>query len=202
MLRIETSSQKLYETLHPNDTKHSFNTRKKTIEEIKNLDYQLGTGIMIGIPGQTIQDLANDLLFMFELDVDMIGMGPYIEHSDTPLYQIKNEFSLNSRFELTLKMIAIIRILMKNVNIAATTALDTIDNSGKIKAIKIGANVIMPNITPINYREKYLLYENKKHQLVNKQYLYELNTLLQDFDSEIGFFEKGDPLHFKNKISI
>ncbi len=117
---------------------------------------------MIGLPFQTLDDLAGDLLFMQQFNIDMVGMGPYLEHEETPLYEFRNTLlPREERFQLTLKMIAVLRILMKDINIAATTALQAIDKMGREKAIKIGANVIMPNITPGKYRDDYLLYQNK-----------------------------------------
>ena len=113
---------------------------------------------MIGLPFQTVEDLANDLLFMKQFDIDMCGMGPYIEHAQTPLYKNKSELlSLRERFNLSLKMVALLRILMPDINIAATTALQSIEKEGREKAILIGANVLMPNITPKQYRDDYSL---------------------------------------------
>jgi len=141
---------------------------------------------MIGLPNQTIDNLADDLLFMKNIDIDMIGMGPYIEHSDTPLYASKNTFSLKERYLLTLKMIASMRILMPDINIAATTALQTIEPNSREKAIAVGANIIMPNITPLKYREQYLLYENKVQQIVDDDYIENIKKCVQSADSEIG----------------
>ncbi|MBP1638085.1 MAG: Biotin synthase, partial [Bacteroidetes bacterium] len=162
LLRIETSNKALYEKLHPNNEKHSFKNRLNALYLLKNIGYQVGTGVMIGTPFQTVDDLADDLLFMKNFDIVMCGMGPYIEHRETPLNEYKGSLlSLNKRLELSLKMVAVLRILMPDINIAATTALQTIDKNARMKAIQIGANVLMPNITPKQYRDNYLLYENK-----------------------------------------
>ncbi|MFC2136832.1 [FeFe] hydrogenase H-cluster radical SAM maturase HydE [Bacteroidota bacterium] len=162
LLRIETSNEELYKKLHPEDGKHLFKNRMNCLNYLQEIGYQTGTGVMIGLPFQTYEDLANDLLFMKDFDIDMVGMGPYIEHYDTPFYQFRNKIlSLEERFELSLKMIAILRIMMKDINIAAATALQAIDPVGREKAIKIGANVIMPNITPGQFRDKYKLYNDK-----------------------------------------
>ncbi len=162
LLRIETSNPELYRKIHPNNPIHSFEKRLECLSTIKKTGYQTGTGVMIGLPFQTMDDLAGDLLFFKEFNIDMVGMGPYIEHSDTPLYQYRDQLlPLSGRFDLALKMIAVLRILMKNINIAATTALQSIDSLGREKALKIGANVIMPNITPGKHRNDYRLYENK-----------------------------------------
>ncbi|HOY91311.1 MAG TPA: [FeFe] hydrogenase H-cluster radical SAM maturase HydE, partial [Bacteroidales bacterium] len=162
LLRIEESHPELYKKLHPQDGNHDFEIRYNCLINLKNIGYQLGTGIMIGLPFQTVEHLADDLIFMRDLDIDMCGMGPYIEHPDTPLYQFKDELlPLKERFNLTLKMIAILRLMMPDINIAATTAMQAIDPMGREKALQAGANVLMPNITPKQYREEYLLYNNK-----------------------------------------
>jgi biotin synthase len=162
LLRIESSNPELYQKLHPNDANHSFERRLESLYSLQQTGYQVGTGVMIGLPFQTFDDLAGDLLFMQQFNIDMVGMGPYLEHEETPLYQFRDQLlPREDRFQLTLKMIAVLRILMKDINIAATTALQAIDKMGREKAIKIGANVIMPNITPGKYRDDYLLYQNK-----------------------------------------
>ncbi|MCX6306825.1 MAG: [FeFe] hydrogenase H-cluster radical SAM maturase HydE [Bacteroidetes bacterium] len=162
LLRIEVSNPSLYSKLHPNNLSHDYHRRLDALKTLRKAGYQVGTGVMIGLPFQTISDLADDLLFFRDFDIDMAGMGPYIEHADTPLYQYKDQLlPLKTRFDLSLKMVAILRIMMKNINIAATTAMQTIDQQGREKALMVGANVIMPNLTPVKYRQDYLLYENK-----------------------------------------
>lgn len=162
LLRIETSNEDLYYKIHPHDKFHSFEERVEALNNLKLLGYQTGTGVMIGLPYQTYEDLANDLLWIKKMDVDMVGMGPYLEHSGTPLYKFKsNLMPQTERFQLSLKMIAILRIIMKDINIASATSLQAIDKMGREKAIKIGANVLMPNITPGMYRNSYKLYDNK-----------------------------------------
>jgi biotin synthase len=154
LLRIETSNKNLYYKLHPNDEVHNFENRINALKAIKQIGYQTGTGVMIGLPFQTDEDLANDLLFMQELDIDMCGMGPYIEHKETPLYKFKEKLdSVKVRAEKTFLMVALLRIMMKDINIAATTALHSINHQNIVKAIGYGANVIMPNLTPPEYRE-------------------------------------------------
>ena len=153
---------------------------------------------MIGLPFQTPEDLADDLLFLKNNDIVMIGMGPYLEHADTPLYRYRSQLlPVNERFDLTLKMIAILRIMMKDVNIAATTALQTIDKLGREKAIMAGANVIMPNITPGMYRNDYSLYDNKPCTDENPE---DCRTCLEArialTGNNIAFGEWGDSAHF------
>jgi len=162
LLRIESSNPDFYKTIHPNDDLHRYKRRNESLRLLQKTGYQTGTGVMIGLPGQTLTHLADDLLFIRDMDIDMVGMGPYIEHANTPLSSRNKELMpLLSRFDLSLKMIATLRILMKDINMAAATALQAIDPMGREKAIMIGANIIMPNITPGMYRDSYALYENK-----------------------------------------
>lgn len=200
LLRIETSSEELYKKLHPAD--HSFQQRLKCLENIKKIGYQTGTGIMIGLPHQTIDDLVNDILFFKEFDIDMIGMGPYIVHNDTPLAKEFENFSSikEYQFELALKMIAVARILLKDINLAATTALQALNPTGRELGLLAGANIIMPNITEVQYRPFYQLYEDKP--CINEGYG-ECNSCLQrriEFLGEtIGYGDWGDSRHFKER---
>jgi len=162
LLRIETSSEELYRKIHPDNQLHDFNTRLQCLKNIQKAGYQTGTGVMIGLPFQTIENLADDLLFIKKTNIDMVGMGPYLEHADTPLYLEKNSLlPLKDRFNLSLRMIATLRILIPYINIASTTALQSIVPMGREHGLKAGANVLMPNLTPVKYRGNYLLYDNK-----------------------------------------
>jgi biotin synthase len=162
LLRIETSSKELYYKIHPLNHQHNYEKRLDCLYILKKIGYQVGTGVMIGLPFQTNENLADDLLFIKNKNIVMVGMGPYLEHEDTPLYTYKDLLlPLKERFYLSLRMIAVLRIIMKDINIASTTALQSIEPMGREKGLKVGANVIMPNITPKKYRENYLLYENK-----------------------------------------
>ena len=204
LLRIETSSPELYRKLHPGDKKHSFEKRLEALQTLKSIGYQTGTGVMIGLPFQTVEDLADDLLFMKDFDIVMCGMGPYIEHHETPLFQYHNQLlSFNERLELSLKMVAILRIMMPDINIAATTALQTIEKNARIKAIKIGANVLMPNITPRKYRDDYFLYENKPvSNQSNEDDLKVLEKSLAEIGCRIGYGEQGNSRRFyKNQLN-
>lgn len=153
LLRIETTDKNLYEKFHPG---MSFENRKKCLYDLKKLGYETGTGCLIGLPGQSIESLADDILFFKELDADMIGVGPFIPHPDTPL----SDESCGS-FELALKVMAITRLVLPNINIPATTAMETINKNGRIVALQCGANVFMPNITESDYIPKYEIYPNK-----------------------------------------
>lgn len=201
LLRIETSSEHLYQKLHPNDEKHSFAHRMDALTSLKKIGYHVGTGVMIGLPFQTVENLADDLLFMKKLDIDMCGMGPYIEHHETPLYQHKELLkSLNERLELSLKMIAVLRILMPDINIASTTALQAIEKNGRERAIHIGANVLMPNITPKKYREDYFLYENKPlSNQSNEDELSFLEERLRLINHNIGYSQQGNSKHYDKR---
>lgn len=162
LLRIETSNKELYYKIHPNDDMHSFDKRLDAIYSLKNQGYQTGTGVMIGLPTQTIEDLANDLLFFKKLDVAMVGMGPFIPHDDTPLSIYRDSIiSEQDRFDLTLKMVACLRLMMPRINMVAATANQTIDPKGREKVVQAGANIIMPNLTPTRFRENYLIYPDK-----------------------------------------
>lgn len=203
LLRIETSNRELYAKIHPSNNLHSFDKRKKSLELLKKCGYQTGTGVMIGLPFQNIEDLANDLVFMKKMNVDMCGMGPYIEHRETPLYQYKNELlTLYERFDLSLKMIALLRIIMPDINIAATTALQAIDKLGREKALQVGANILMPNITPDNYRDNYLLYENKPCTGEDADDCKDcIDFRVKLAGDNIAYNEWGDSKHFFNRIS-
>lgn len=204
LLRIETTNKDLFYKIHPQNDKHIFERRIQALKDLHDIGYQTGTGVMIGLPFQTTEDLARDLLFFKEIDVDMIGMGPYIEHSETPLYEYRNSLlPLEERFNLTMKMIAVLRILMKDINIAAATAMQAIDPSGREKALKVGANVIMPNITPTSNRKNYFLYENKPcvdesaEECTNC-----LEARINIAGDNIGYGKRGDSLHFKKRKNI
>ncbi|MFC2089396.1 [FeFe] hydrogenase H-cluster radical SAM maturase HydE [Bacteroidota bacterium] len=201
LLRIETSSRDLFRKIHPSNEHHEFDTRYECLQNIKEFGYQTGTGVMIGLPFQSLDDLAEDLLFMQTFDVDMVGMGPYIEHPQTPLYKYKNDLlPIQDRFDLALKMIASLRILMKDINIAAATALQAIDPLGREKAVRVGANVIMPNVTPGIYRNDYALYENKPCRDEDPDLCKDcLDARIQLADSEIGYGDWGDSLHYLNR---
>ena len=201
LLRIESSSEELYNRIHPQDDTHRFSKRLNALETLKKVGYQTGTGVMIGLPFQTLKHLADDLLFMKQFDIDMCGMGPYIEHAETPLYRYKKELPpLAKRLELSFKMVALLRILMPDINIAATTALQAIKKNGREKAIQIGANILMPNITPKQYRDDYFLYQNKPVSAnSDEDELTFLEQRLEAIGHKIGYFERGDSRHYLQK---
>ena len=201
LLRVESTNSDLYSKIHPADKKHDFQRRLDCLKSLQDIGYQTGTGVMIGLPFQTPDDLAGDLLFMKDFDIDMCGMGPYIEHADTPLIvHAGNLLPLKERFDLTLKMIAVLRIMMKDINIVAATALQAIDPIGREKAVKIGANILMPNITPGKYRDSYKLYDNKPctdDSAEDCQSCLEARVSLAD--AEVVYGEWGDSLHYDKR---
>ncbi|WP_073340668.1 [FeFe] hydrogenase H-cluster radical SAM maturase HydE [Clostridium grantii] len=153
LLRHETASKELYEKLHPN---MSFENRMRCLKDLKEIGYQVGAGFMVGLPGQSNEDFVEDLIFLKELKPHMIGIGPFISQKDTPL---NNEE--NGTLEKTLVLLSIIRLMLPNVLLPSTTALGSLDTKGREKALKVGANVVMPNLSPTSVREKYALYDGK-----------------------------------------
>ena len=132
----------------PLEAKLSDDSRLQALVDQRRCGYQVGTGVMIGLPFQSTSHLAEDLLFFKNMDIDMCGMGPYLEHSGTPLYQYRSMLAPQpERLELSLRMVALLRMLMPDINIAATTAMQAIDPYGREKAIMAGANVLTPNLT-------------------------------------------------------
>lgn len=154
LLRIETTDKSLYEKLDPH---MSWDNRVRCLHDLKELGYEVGSGSLVGLPGQTLESLANDLLFFKKLPVDMAGIGPFIPHPQTPLAQE----SAQGNFELSLKMMALMRLLLPDINIPATTAMETLHPNGRLIALQSGANVVMPNTTDVAYRSLYELYPGK-----------------------------------------
>lgn len=154
LLRHETADEAHYRSLHPQEM--SLENRKRCLRDLKEIGYQVGTGIMVGSPFQTTENIICDLRFMQELSPDMIGIGPFIHHKDTPFAEYKSGTAA-----LTLRLISILRLMFPYALIPATTALGSIDPRGREKGLRAGANVIMPNLSPSEVRELYLLYENK-----------------------------------------
>ena len=154
LLRHETANDEHYKSLHPGSM--SPVNRKKCLHDLKNIGYQVGCGFMVGSPNQTLDCIVEDLLFIKELQPQMVGIGPFIPHSCTPF---KSEKA--GDVHLTLNILAIMRLMQPNLLIPATTALGTLDAHGRELGILAGANVVMPNLSPIDVRKKYLLYDNK-----------------------------------------
>lgn len=154
LLRHETATDEHYKRLHPKEL--AFETRKKCLYNLKEIGYQVGAGFMVGSPYQTTENLVADLRFLQELQPDMIGIGPFIPHNETPFADAKQ-----GSLELTLRMLSILRIMFPYALLPSTTALGTIHPSGRELGLKAGANVVMPNLSPVGVRKLYELYENK-----------------------------------------
>lgn len=202
LLRIETTNQELYKKLHPAD--HNFADRKKCLVLLREAGYQVGTGVMMGLPMQTLRHLAEDVMFFKTMDIDMIGMGPYIYHQNTPLYKYREQYEIpdNKLLELGLKMIAVTRLVLRDVNIAATTALQALSPTGREQGLMAGANVIMPNTTDTKYRENYKLYENKPCTDENASMCRDcLQKRIESIGETIGFNQWGDSPHFAARTS-
>ncbi len=226
LLRIEASNRELYEKIHPSGMgcesnemgeierrMHSYDARMNALYDLKSVGYITGSGIMIALPYQTRENLEEDLRFFKKFGVDMVGMGPYIPHKDTPLGQlvlsglekIKNGesapylgefayFTNEQKLELSVDMVRRLRALMPHINIAATTALQVLAPDGRERAVLAGANVIMPNITETGERANYQLYEGKPG--VNDDALstkLELEKNLAKIGVSIGWWQVGDP---------
>ena len=154
LLRHETATPSHYRKLHPENL--SLENRKNCLRTLKKIGFQTGCGFMVGSPYQTPEDIARDLIFIHELKPQMVGIGPFIPHAQTP-FADKKAGSLRD----TLFLLSLIRIMEKNVLLPATTALATIDATGREKGILAGANVVMPNLSPLGVRKKYTLYDGK-----------------------------------------
>ena len=202
LLRIETTNRELFKKIHFDDDLHSFDKRLQALKDLRTAGYQVGTGVMIGLPDQTYEDLVNDIIFFKENDIDMIGMGPYIPHDDTPMGQEFKDKILpkEKRVELGLKMIAICRIYMKDINIAATTALQGLDPMGREKGVLAGANIIMPSATKTSERVKYQLYNGKPG--INddaEKGKKSLEESLAKIGEKVVYNKRGDSPHYFQK---
>ncbi len=156
LLRHETANGAHYDRLHPCGM--SLENRIRCLYDLKEIGYQTGCGFMVGSPYQTVENLIEDLMFIHDFHPHMVGIGPFIPHRDTPFHS-----QSAGAVELTLRLLAIIRLMLPDVLLPATTALGTIAPRGRELGIMAGANVVMPNLSPVNAREKYLLYDGKLH---------------------------------------
>jgi len=185
LLRHETANSQHYNKLHPRNL--TVERRKQCLQDLKNIGYQVGTGFMVGSPYQTIENIVEDLMFVQEIAPQMIGIGPYIPHHDTPFANQKS-----GSLELTLFLIGILRLMNPNALIPATTSLGTIDPNGREMGILAGANVVMPNLSPIGVRKKYELYDNK---ICTGEEAAECKVCLQNRMKKIGYeivVDRGD----------
>jgi biotin synthase len=177
LLRHETANAEHYGALHPGDM--SLENRKRCLWDLKKIGYEVGSGFMVGSPRQTAECLIEDLRFLQELQPDMIGIGPYISHRDTPFNNQKN-----GDFHLCLRVVAIMRLMFPSALIPATTALGTIDAVGREMGLLAGANVLMPNLSPVNVRKRYELYDNK---ICTGEEAAECRTCLENRVASMGY---------------
>ncbi len=185
LLRHETATDEHYNKLHP--TELSLVDRKQCLYNLKEIGFQVGTGFMVGSPFQTMENIVEDLLFIKEFKPHMIGIGPFIPHKDTRFLNEKQ-----GSLELTLLLIGILRLMNPKALIPATTALGTIDSKGREMGILAGANVVMPNLSPVSVRKKYALYDNK---ICTGEEAAECRFCLQNRMQKIGYelvVDRGD----------
>jgi biotin synthase len=198
LLRIETTSPSLFAQIHP--PAQTLASRLDCLATLRRVGYHVGTGVMIGLPRQTVEDLARDVLFFRDQDIDMIGMGPYIVHNRTPMSLHAAEAAPRKKeiFELSLKMIALTRLVCKDVNIASTTALQAMEHTGREQGLEFGANIIMPQVTPLEVRRNYLLYEGKPCLDENARLCKScLEGRIRGIGREVAVNEWGDSPHYK-----
>jgi biotin synthase len=197
LLRIETSNKELYSKLHPENM--SFENRVNCLRHLKDIGYQVGTGVMVASPYQTIEDIADDLLFFKQIDADMIGMGPYIPHEDTPL---NDKYDKMHQLNLGINAIAALRMLMPDINIASTTVLQALDDNGREFGLLAGANVIMPIVTPLKYRNSYVLYDGKPCVNETAEQCKEcISSRIKNIGMVPAFNEQGDSKHYWRRVN-
>lgn len=191
LLRMETTDPELYARLHPD--RPDPEPRRRCLDHLRLEGYQVGTGVMIGLPDQTPIQLARDLMFFRRQDVDMIGMGPYLPHRDTPLGGRPPGYDPRRQLDLGLNMIACARLLLPDANIAATTALQTLHLRGRELGLLAGANVIMPNLTDTRYRSSYQLYDGKPRGPENSAIARtRLEAAIAALGETVGYRQRGD----------
>ncbi|MGI6495496.1 MAG: [FeFe] hydrogenase H-cluster radical SAM maturase HydE [Kiritimatiellia bacterium] len=202
LLRIETSNPALYRTLHP-DGGHDWAARRDCLRALRRLGYQTGSGVMIGLPGQTAEDLADDLLFFRDEEIDMIGMGPFLPHPDTPLGSVRVDET--RQLELGVNLVAALRLFLHDRNIAATTALQNLAPDGREQALLAGANVMMPNITDMPFRRDYQLYQkpcvDEISPLDDGSGLSGIEKRVRSIGESIAWDTPGTPPHFLRRTA-
>jgi biotin synthase len=178
LLKYETTSEDLYRSLRPG---RRLGDRLRSLTDLRELGYEVGTGNMVGLPGQTAEILADDLLLMKTLDADMLGIGPFLPHPQTPLAS-----SPPGALFLTLKAVAVARLLTKTANIPATTALSTLNADGRLRALEGGANVVMPDFTPPAYRLHYEIYPGRERAMDLSTFLRQLYIDIEKVGRKVG----------------
>ncbi len=194
LLRIESSDPILFKKIHAPDQR--FERRLECLDGLKDIGFQVGTGVMIGLPGQTYEHLARDLEFFQERDIDMLGMGPYIPHPATPLARLSGDI-ISNPYSTTIKMMALARLMMPDINMVASTALQTINPDGLKMGLKAGANIVMPVLTPEENRHNYSLYANKAFKNLEK-----LSQEIEQSGYQLTRWEWGDSLHYYRRLNL
>ena len=184
LLRQETADREHYARLHPSEM--SWEKRVNCLRTLQKLGYQTGCGLMVGSPGQSMENIADDLIFMRQLRPAMVGLGPFIPQSDTPFAR-----EPAGSVELTLLLLSLVRLMLPRVLLPSTTALNTLSHNGRIQGLKAGANVIMPNLSPPEVRSKYLLYNHKASIDDEASHIEQLSSQLQAANFNI-VVDRGD----------
>ena len=202
LLRIETTNRDLFASIHADD--QSFDERLACLDRLRRCGYQVGTGVMIGLPGQTAADLARDVLFMRDRDVDMVGMGTFIPHQETPMADSLGDFDAirERQLELGLKMIACVRLALRDVNIASTTALQALGRRGRERGLLAGANILMPNVTDTRFRRGYQLYDGKPGlDEGSQESCRALERSVAAVGEAIGYHRRGTSPHYRRRTA-
>ncbi len=193
LLRIETTDPALFAALHPDD---DLEQRKAALYALKELGYQLGSGVMVGLPGQTATMLARDVVWLRELGAEMIGIGPFIPHPGTPLGDAGG-----GTLEQALRLVAVLRLVFPDAHLPATTAAGTVDLSGRERMLRAGANVIMPNVTPVRFRGSYEIYPNKASLVADENdALDRVRALLTSIGRGVSL-DRGDVARVRKNLS-
>ncbi len=164
LIRFETSDPVLFRRLHPHHSETQLEDRITLLKSLRKMGFEIGSGVMIGLPGQTYESIADDILLFQKLDLDMVGVGPYIPHPETPMgrsYKEQPPIFVQDSVETAYRVIALIRLVCPDLNIPSTTSIETSEEGGYLKGLQRGANVIMPNFTPLQYRKLYEIYPDK-----------------------------------------
>ena len=201
LLRIETSNPELFHKLHCTPGRHEKNLehRMTALRNLRRAGYQVGTGVMIGLPGQTVEDLVQDIRTFQTIDADMIGMGPYLLSKGADMVDC-GMMAHDPLLRLSLNMIAATRLVLRDVNIAAATALETLEPNGRILGIMSGCNVVMPNITPQATRSSYQLYDNKSGTEVGAESNTKIESdIVRIAGRRLGLNQLGSSIHWQSR---
>lgn len=194
LLRIESSDREIFNRIHPRE--QIFERRLECLSALKDIGFQVGTGIMIALPGQSYASLARDLQFFLDRDIDMLGMGPYIPQVQTPLAYAR-DYAIRDPFAATVKMMALARLMMPDINMVVSTALQTIRPDGLKEGIKAGGNVVMPVLTPAENRGDYALYQHKQYKSLEQ-----MQMEVEAAGYRLSYGQWGDAPHYFKRRQI